>query len=244
MSRWFCLNEQTNDSPGGYEARRNVVTAAAMWPVLALAGAVFAQPNKPPVVIGWFSSQHRPEAGGGNLAEFKKELATLGWQEGANYVVEELYAAGQPNRPPALAEELAAKKAAVIVAAGSAATIAAAKAVPTIPIVQAFDGSPVNTGLAASLARPGGMVTPYRPPHRARLEAPGVAACRRAESETHRLSGRRQVSLLRHRHQRHACRDRALPHRGALRRSQQRRRARPCIARSWQRSVCYGLLEK
>jgi putative ABC transport system substrate-binding protein len=100
-----------------------------------------------------------PRAGRGDLAEFKKELATLGWQEGAHYVIEELYAAGQPNRLPALAEELAAKKPVLIVTAPPPATIAAAKAAPGIPIVQVTGISPVNTGLAASLARPGGMVT-------------------------------------------------------------------------------------
>ena len=67
---------------------------------------VFAQSKKPPVVIGWLSAGLRPKAGGGNLAEFKKELATLGWQEGVNCVIEELYAAGQLNRLPALGERI------------------------------------------------------------------------------------------------------------------------------------------
>ena len=131
----------------------------ALGATVSLPRFVFAQAKKPAVVIGWLSAAARPEAGAGNIVEFKKEFATLGWQEGANYVLEELYAAGQPNRLPALAEELAAKKPAVIVASLSAATIAAAKAAPKIPIVQATGISPVNTGLAASLARPGGMAT-------------------------------------------------------------------------------------
>jgi putative ABC transport system substrate-binding protein len=121
--------------------------------------AVLAQAKKPLVVIGWLSSGQRLEAGRGSFAELKKELATLGWQEGANYVVEELYAGGQLNRLPALAEELAAKNPALIVASPAPATIAAAKVAPKIPIVQVTGVSPVDTGLAASLARPGGMVT-------------------------------------------------------------------------------------
>jgi putative ABC transport system substrate-binding protein len=139
--------------------RRNLLIALAAVPFTP--GAVFAQAKKPPVVIGWLSaSARRVDGGGGGLAEFKKELATLGWQESANYVLEELYAAGQPNRLPALAEELAAKKPALIVAAGSSAsTIAAAKAAPRTPIVQVAGLSPVDAGLAASLARPGGLVT-------------------------------------------------------------------------------------
>ena len=83
--------------------RRLVISLGAC---ASVPGTVFAQAKKPPVVIGWLSAGLRPEAGGGNLlAEVKKELATLGWQEGANYVLEELYAAGQLNRLPALAEE-------------------------------------------------------------------------------------------------------------------------------------------
>jgi putative ABC transport system substrate-binding protein len=131
----------------------------ALGATVSLPRFVLAQAKKPPVVIGWLSAQQRPEAGGGNFAEFKKELATLGWQEGVTYVLEGLYAAGQLNRLPALAEELAAKKPMLIVAVNSSATIAAAKAAPKIPIVQATGISLVNTGFAASLARPGGMVT-------------------------------------------------------------------------------------
>jgi putative ABC transport system substrate-binding protein len=136
--------------------RKSLIALAA---TVSLPRFVYAQAKKPPVVIGWLGAGPRPEAGAGNLAEFKKELATLGWQEGVTYVLEELYAAGQLNRLPALAEELAAKKPTLIVAVNSSATIAAAKAAPKIPIVQASGNSPVNTGLAASLARPGGMVT-------------------------------------------------------------------------------------
>ena len=136
--------------------RRLVISLGAC---ASVPGTVFAQAKKPPVVIGWLSAGARPEAGGANFAEFKKELATLGWHEGVNYVIEELYAAGRLNRLPALAEELAAKKPALIIAVQSSSTIAAAKAAPKIPIVQASGNSPINTGLAASLARPGGMVT-------------------------------------------------------------------------------------
>ena len=54
----------------------------ALGATISLPRFVFAQSKKPPVVIGWLSPGLRPEAGRGGLAEFKKELATLGWQEG------------------------------------------------------------------------------------------------------------------------------------------------------------------
>jgi putative ABC transport system substrate-binding protein len=137
--------------------RRRLVIALGACALVP--GTVCAQSKKPPVMIGWLSAGPRPEAGRGGVAVFKKEFATLGWQEGVNYVLEELYASRQMNRLPVLAEELAAKKPALIVAAPTRATTAAAKAAPKTPIVQATGVSPVSTGLAASLARPGGMVT-------------------------------------------------------------------------------------
>jgi putative ABC transport system substrate-binding protein len=120
---------------------------------------VFPQTKKLTVVIGWLGAGLRPEAGAGNLAEFKKELATLGWKEGANYVLEELHAAGQPSRLPALAEELAAKKPALLVTTTVASTRAAVDAAPNTPIVVIGSADLVASGLAASHARPGGMIT-------------------------------------------------------------------------------------
>ena len=92
------------------------------------------------------------------LAAFKEELAALGWKEGAQVLLEERWVNAQRDRLPSLAEELTARKPAVIVAATLTATIAAAKAVPNTPIVIARRQLPVIAGFAASLARPGGMV--------------------------------------------------------------------------------------
>ena len=137
--------------------RRRFLVVAAAWPVLAWTGAALGQSKKTPVLIGWLHAGSRTVSGRG-LTAFKEGMAALGWKEGSNYVLEERWADGQVNRLSALAEELAARKPALIVAS-IAATAAAAKAAPNVPVVQAQGASPVNTGLAASLARPGGMVT-------------------------------------------------------------------------------------
>ena len=138
--------------------RRAFLLATAAWPALAWTGAAFAQTKKAPVVIGWLSAFSR-ELDERSFAEFKEGLAALGWKEGAQYVIEERWADGRRERLQPLAQELAAKKPAVIVAAPLPAVVAAAKAAPNIPVVQATGTSPVARGLAASLARPGGMVT-------------------------------------------------------------------------------------
>jgi len=136
--------------------RRALLLAAAAVPALAWTGVAFGQSKKPPVLIGWLHAGSRTVSGR-SLTDFKEGMAALGWKEGSNYVLEERWADGRYERLPALAEELAARKPALIVA--GLATAAAAKAAPNIPVVQGQGSSPVTVGLAASLARPGGMVT-------------------------------------------------------------------------------------
>ena len=139
--------------------RKCLVMASALlaWPALAWTGVVLAQ-TKQPILIGWLHAESR-SAGGHFLAVFREGMSALGWKEGSNYVLEERWADGRADRVQPLAEELAARKPALIVAAPTGATAAAAKAAPTTPIVQANGGSPMALRLAASLARPGGMVT-------------------------------------------------------------------------------------
>jgi ABC-type uncharacterized transport system substrate-binding protein len=68
-------------------------------------------------------------------------------------------AEGKADRLPALAAELVRLQVEVIVAPGNPVVLAAKKATTTIPIVMPFAVVPVETGLVASLARPGGNVT-------------------------------------------------------------------------------------
>ena len=137
--------------------RRRLLIASAAWPALAWSGAAFGQARRPPLVIGWLNANVR---GRRNIAAFKEGMAALGWKEGSGYVLEERWAEGQPDRLPALAQELKAKNPAVIVTAPSTTvTAAAARAAPSTPIVQGNGGDLVVVGLAASFARPGGMVT-------------------------------------------------------------------------------------
>ena len=116
------------------------------------------QPKPKPVVIGWLHPGSRAKSGRG-LMTLKERMAALGWKDGLNYVVEERWGEAQVKRLPALAEELKAAKPSVIVAVLGPSVIAAAKAAPNVPVVQVQGESPVAYGLAASLARPGGMVT-------------------------------------------------------------------------------------
>jgi putative ABC transport system substrate-binding protein len=97
-------------------------------------------------------------AGGANQAFFTG-LRELGYREGQDLVVERRYTEGRPDRLPALAMELINLGVEVIVVGGELAALTVKAARPALPVVMAWSFDPVGSGLAASLARPGGSVT-------------------------------------------------------------------------------------
>ena len=137
--------------------RRAFILAAAAWPAIGWIGMARAQ-SKPPILIGALAVASR-ESSAHLLAALKEGLAALGWKEGSQFVIEERWGDGRIERLQPLAQEIAAKKPALIVAFAVQAAIAAVKGAPKVPIVMAAGGDPVAAGLAKSLARPGGMVT-------------------------------------------------------------------------------------
>jgi putative ABC transport system substrate-binding protein len=92
---------------------------------------------------------------------FRQKLHELGHVEGENIAVEYRWAEGQDDRLPSLAVELVRLKPDVIVTSGTPGTLAAKQATSTIPIVFASSGNPIQGGLVASYARPGGNVTGF-----------------------------------------------------------------------------------
>ena len=92
------------------------------------------------------------------LDAFRSGLRDLGYLEGKNTDIEIRWADGDVNRLPELAAELVRLKVDVLVTHAEGA-FAAKRATASIPIVMAFSADAVATGLAASLARPGGNVT-------------------------------------------------------------------------------------
>jgi putative ABC transport system substrate-binding protein len=89
---------------------------------------------------------------------FLQGLRELGYVEGKNVVIEYRSAAWNRELLPDLADELVRLKVSVIVAVPGAIE-AAREATKTIPIVVPAMGDPSETGLVASLARPGANIT-------------------------------------------------------------------------------------
>jgi putative tryptophan/tyrosine transport system substrate-binding protein len=118
-----------------------------------------AQPSAPSPKVGWLEGSRRTDKEPLH-AVFLQGLRELGYVEGQNLILVRRDMEGQPDRLPALAAELVQLPVDVLVTTGGVpATRAAMRVTTIIPIVMAEAGDPVETGLVASLARPGGNVT-------------------------------------------------------------------------------------
>jgi putative ABC transport system substrate-binding protein len=133
---------------------------AFMAGALALVAAPLAAQEKAARVyrIGVLESVSL-SANAANIDEFRKGLRELGYVEGQNLIIVYRSAEGRNGRYPTLAAELTGLNVDLIVARGTPATLAAKNAHGKIPVVTAPVADPVESGLVASLTRPGGNVT-------------------------------------------------------------------------------------
>lgn len=99
--------------------------------------------------------------GRGFLVEgFLDGLRDHGYEDGRNIHIEYRFSDDRDDRLPELAAELVTLRVDLILASGTPASFAARDATTTIPIVMgSVAADPVETGLIANLARPGGNIT-------------------------------------------------------------------------------------
>ena len=128
----------------------SLIGGASLLPIAARAQ------QKPMPVIGYLSPLSKEAE---TTTGFLAGLAGEGFVVGRNLAIEYRFADGHPDRLSPLATELARLPVAVLVASGAGAAVAAKEATSTIPIVFGSGPDPVQLGLVANLASPGGNAT-------------------------------------------------------------------------------------
>src|SRR5262252_11101182 len=135
--------------------RREFITliggAAVLWP-----RAAAAQQGRLPVV--GVLRPNRKDVLEAFAEPFRRYMKAIGWEEGRNIHFLFVWMEARSERAPVLAGELVAQNVDLIVSFGDPAIRAAQRATQAIPIVGMTDDM-VGSGLAASLARPGGNTT-------------------------------------------------------------------------------------
>ncbi len=138
--------------------RRNALLAMVALGAGAAPLATQAQQRRKTWRIGFLAGAGRPP-NGLPPAALREGLSALGYVDGSNVAYEGRWAEGKFDRLPALAAELVQLPVDAIVVIGWLATRTVKRATSVIPIVIAGVGDAVESGLAASLTRPGANLT-------------------------------------------------------------------------------------
>src|SRR5262245_60166992 len=154
-----CWPRHTHDAArprrrGDRMKRRSFITllgCATAWPLAARAQQLKV-PTVGVLVVGSPGSERFWQL-------FRDLMRELGYVEGRNIRYEFRSDQGQVSRLPELAAALVRLNVDLIVTWFTPAAQAAKRATREIPIVMAFTGNPIETGLVESLNRPGGNIT-------------------------------------------------------------------------------------
>jgi putative ABC transport system substrate-binding protein len=138
--------------------------------------------------VGFLASGARPPDGA-PPAPLREAIQSLGFAEGRDITYEGRWSEGRNERLGEFAADLLSRKVDLILAFGSPAAEAAKQATSTIPIIVFSAGDLVDSGMIASLARPGGNITGVNDPA-------AVLSGKRLEILNELVPGAKRVAVL------------------------------------------------
>jgi putative ABC transport system substrate-binding protein len=137
--------------------RRTFITLLAGVPAWPLATS--AQSAEPTRRIGVLMSIADDDEGQARINAFREKLKELGRLEGRDVLLDMCWADGDSDRAAVCAAELVRFTPDVILSSGPESLVALRQQTFQIPVVFVQIGAPIESGIASSLAHPGGNVT-------------------------------------------------------------------------------------
>jgi len=133
--------------------------AAVGWPRAAGAQQT-ARARRIGVLLGSYSATD--QAGQARIKIFLDALRELGWEDGRNLRIDYRWGAGNTEQNHRLAAELVQSAPDVIIATSDPVVARLHRLTSEIPIIFTQTSEPVESGIVASLARPGGNMTGFQ----------------------------------------------------------------------------------
>ena len=133
--------------------------AAAAWPLVAGAQQI-GRARRVGVLLGAYTATD--QAGQARIRTFLNTLRELGWEDGRNLRIDYRWGAGNTEQNNKLAAELVRSTPDVIIATSDPVVAQLHRLTSEIPIVFTQTSEPVDSGIVASLARPGGNMTGFQ----------------------------------------------------------------------------------
>ena len=149
-----CRADETASSDTTMNRRRWLRAMAGALVSMPFAATMAQGRNVPRIGFLLFNSP-----GTEPIGPLLQGLEAMGYVDGKTLAIEYRFAEGNPERLPDLAAELVRLKPDVIFAFGGDVAPFAKRATTAIPIVAWMSNDPVESGMVASLGRPGGNVT-------------------------------------------------------------------------------------
>jgi putative tryptophan/tyrosine transport system substrate-binding protein len=137
----------------------SVIGGAAAWSVTARAQQI-ERPRRIGILLGSYSSTD--QAGQVRIATLLKTLRELGWEDGRNLRIDYRWGAGNTEQNIKFAAELVQSAPDAIIATSDPVVAKLHRLTSDIPIIFTQTSEPVESGIVASLARPGGNMTGFQ----------------------------------------------------------------------------------